>query len=74
MNNSYLCSVNKIKEKIKTRFPKRGKPKDDNYEKNANEIFMLQYRIKRYQAMGNGTMCRALNGKLQKLLAKQATM
>jgi len=24
--------------------------------------------------MGNGTMCQALNGKLQKLLAKQATM
>ena len=34
-------------------------------KKNANEIFMLQYRIKRYQAMGNGTMCQALNGKLQ---------
>ena len=43
-------------------------------KKNANEIFMLQYHIKRYQAMGNGTMCQALNGKLQKLLAKQATM
>ena len=55
------------------RFPKRGKQKDD-YEKDANEIFMLQYRIKRYQAMGNGTMCQTLNGKLQKLLAKQAAM
>ena len=43
-------------------------------KKNANEIFMLQYRIKRYQAMGNGTMCQALNGKLQKLLAKQANI
>ena len=42
-------------------------------KKNANEIFMLQYRIKRYQAMGNGAMCQTLNGK-QKLLAKQATM
>ena len=40
-------------------------------KKNANEIFMLQYQIKRYQAMGNGTMCQTLNGKLQKLLAKQ---
>ena len=39
-------------------------------KKNANEIFMLQ--IKRYQAMGNGTMCQTLNGKLQKLLAKQS--
>ena len=43
-------------------------------KKNANEIFMLQYRIKLYQAMGNGTMCQALNGKLQKLLAKQANI
>ena len=40
----------------------------------AYEIFKLQYRIKRYQAMGNGAMCQTLNGKLQKLLAKQATM
>lgn len=44
----------------------------DDYEKNVNEIMMLQYRIKRYQAMGNGAMCQALNGKLQKLLAQQA--
>lgn len=43
-------------------------------KKNANEIMMLQYRIKRYQAMGNGTMCQLLNGKLQQLLAKQVTM
>ena len=57
------------------RFPKRGKQKKKTIMKNnANEIFMLQYRIKRYQAMGNGTMCQTLNGKLQKLLAKQATM
>ena len=57
------------------RFPKRGKQeKKTIMKKNANEIFMLQYRIKRYQAMGNGTMCQTLNGKLQKLLAKQAAM
>ena len=57
------------------RFPKRGKQKEKTImKKNANEIFMLQYRIKRYQAMGNGTMCQTLNGKLQKLLAKQAAM
>ena len=57
------------------RFPKRGKQKKMRImKKNANEIFMLQYRIKRYQAMGNGTMCQTLNGKLQKLLAKQAAM
>ena len=58
------------------RFPKRGKQKKKTImKKNANEkIMMLQYRIKRYQAMGNGTMCQTLNGKLQKLLAKQAAM
>ena len=57
------------------RFPKRGKQKKKTImKKNANGIFMLQYRIKRYQAMGNGTMCQTLNGKLQKLLAKQAAM
>lgn len=57
------------------RFPKRGKQKKKMImKKNANEIFMLQYRIKRYQAMGNGTMCQTLNGKLQKLLAEQAAM
>lgn len=43
-------------------------------KKSVNEILMLQYRIKRYQAMGNGPMCQALNGKLQKLLVKQPTM
>ncbi len=43
--------------------------------KKVNEtIMMLQYRIKRYQTMGNGIMCQTLNGQLQKLLAKQATM
>ena len=54
------------------RFPIRGKQKKKTImKKNANEIFMLKYQIKRYQAMGNGTMCQTLNGKLQKLLAKQ---
>ncbi len=39
-------------------------------KKNANEkIMMLQYRIKRYQAM-----CQTLNGKLQKLLSQQVAM
>lgn len=53
------------------RFPKRGRHKKKKImKKNENEILMLQYRIKRYQAMGNGTMCQTLNGKLQKLLAK----
>ena len=39
-------------------------------EKRTNEISMLQYQIRRYQATGNGTMCQALNAKLQKLLKK----
>lgn len=53
------------------RFPKRGRHKKKKImKKNENEILMLQYRIKRYHAMGNGTMCQTLNGKLQKLLAK----
>ena len=42
-------------------------------KKNVNEILKLQYRIKRYQAMRNGAMCQLLNGKLQKLLAQQAS-
>lgn len=37
--------------------------------KYPNEIAILQYRIKRYQTMGNGAMCQALNIKLKKLLA-----
>ena len=41
-------------------------------EKYASEILMLQYRIKRYQAMRNGAMCQTLNGQLQRLMAKQA--
>ena len=41
-------------------------------KKNLNEqIMMLQYRIKRYHAMGNGAMYQSLNGKLQKLLMQQ---
>ena len=36
-----------------------------------NEILTLQYQIRRYQSMGNGIMCQALNNKLQKLLEKQ---
>ena len=42
-------------------------------EKNVNEILMLRYQIKRYQAMRKGAMCQALNSKLQKLLAQQAS-
>ncbi len=64
-----------IRERKRSKNPLSETRKAQNkmiMKKNANEIFMLQYRIKRYQAMGNGAMCQALNGKLQKLLAKQA--
>ncbi len=42
-------------------------------EKNVNEILLLRYQIKRYQAMRKGAMCQVLNSKLQKLLAQQAS-
>lgn len=76
-NFSYLCSVESKKQRCKTRFPKGGKHKKRKQimKKKVNEqITMLQYRIQRYQAMGNGAMCQALNGKLQKLLSKQVAM
>lgn len=41
-------------------------------KKDVNEILMLQYQIRRYQTVGNGTMCQSLNAKLRKLLKKQA--
>ena len=74
INNSYLCSVNREKTtKMYHRFPKGGKHKNRiTMKKIENEIMMLQYRIRRYQTMRNGAMCQALQGRLQKLLAKQA--
>ncbi len=53
------------------RFPKRGKQKKKTImKKNANEIFMLQYRIKRYQAMGNRNYVPNFKRQTAKLLAK----
>ncbi len=53
------------------RFPKRGKQKKKTImKKNENEIFMLQYRIKRYQAMGNGTMCQNFKRQTAKTACK----
>ncbi|MBQ9498868.1 MAG: hypothetical protein Q4D30_06950 [Bacteroidales bacterium] len=40
-------------------------------KQNVNEITMLQYSIKRYQAMRNGIMCQTLKTRLEKLLAEQ---
>jgi hypothetical protein len=37
----------------------------------TNEVMLLRYRIGRYQAMRNGTMCQKLTGMLNKLLNKQ---
>ena len=64
------------KTRCKTRSSKReGQQKMKIMKKNENvKIMMLQYRIKRYHAMGNGTMCQALNGQLQKLLLQQPAM
>lgn len=56
-------------KKMFNRTPKRGAHKDEtNMNKNQNQmILMLQYRIQRYQAMGNGTMCQNLISQLNKL-------
>ena len=80
-NNAYLCNVKRKKYRItrcltapETREHKpRGAQTKTIMEKNVNEILMLRYQIKRYQAMRKGAMCQALNSKLQKLLAQQAS-
>ncbi len=36
-------------------------------KKEMNEIKTLEYQIKRYQAMGNGVMCQALQVRLNQL-------
>jgi len=41
-------------------------------KKRIDEITMLQYQIKRYQAAGKGAMCQSLNARLQKLIKQQA--
>jgi len=65
----------KIKRKLNRSSNGEGQKKRKIMKKNETEkIMMLQYRIKRYQAMGNGAMCQALNGQLQKLLSKQSAL
>ena len=44
-----------------------------NRSRNAGAQTKIRYQIKRYQAMRKGAMCQALNSKLQKLLAQQAS-
>lgn len=36
------------------------------------QIEALKYSIRRYQSMGNGTMCQSLNSELQKLMSNYA--
>ena len=43
------------------------------FNRSRNAGAQTKNRIKRYQAMRNGVMCQLLNGKLQKLLAQQAS-
>ena len=87
-NNAYLCNVKRKKYRITRCLTQKKKVQDNKMfnrsrnagaqtktimEKNVNEILMLRYQIKRYQAMRKGAMCQALNSKLQKLLAQQAS-
>ena len=69
-NNAYLCNVKRKKYRI-TRC--LTAPETREHKPRVNEILMLRYQIKRYQAMRKGAMCQALNSKLQKLLAQQAS-
>lgn len=36
-------------------------------KENSKEIMLLRYRIKRYQEMGNGSMCQSLHRQLQRM-------
>ena len=72
-NNAYLQKKKVQDNKMFNRSRNAGAQTKTIMEKNVNEILKLQYRIKRYQAMRNGAMCQLLNGKLQKLLAQQAS-
>lgn len=67
--SSYLC-IGKSNERTSyTVCPKRGRHKNKMImRKEVNkDISMLRYRLSRYQAMGNGTMCQRLNGEIRKL-------
>ena len=59
----------KKKEDLEIRFPKRGGQKEKLMmnKKPPDSILMLQYRIKRYQAMGDGIKCQDLISELNQL-------
>lgn len=67
--SSYLC-IGKSNERHRTRSVRNA---DDTKNKMImrkevnKDISMLRYRLSRYQAMGNGTMCQRLNGEIRKL-------
>lgn len=54
------------------RSPNGGGHKDETKMNTNQLILMLQYRIQRYQAMGNGTMCQNLLSQLNKLQGSHA--
>lgn len=47
--------------------PKRGGTKTRLIMEKKQTITMLQYRIRRYKAMGNGAMCQTLTNELYRL-------
>ncbi len=65
------CNFASVKRKDKlnefNRSPKRGGHKDAKTMDKNKMIVMLQYRIQRYQQMGNGTMCQNLLSELNRL-------
>ena len=68
-----VVTLQLIRKRIRNRSSKRELQKQTIMkDERKNEIMMLQYRINRYQAMGNGPMCQCLNRKMQKLQMKGA--
>ena len=69
----FCCIFASVKKKnIKSQSETRVAQKKMIMNRELNPIMELRYRIKRYQAMGNGTMCQSLNLKLRRLMAAQA--
>ena len=73
---SYLCSELR-NEKVNKRFNRHSETRSDTKDAKTMEknkmIVMLKYRIKRYQAMGNGTMCQNLISELNRLQSNAQT-
>lgn len=56
---------NRNKKKVSSKREERKTMK--TMKKEINEIKTLEYQIRRYQAMGNGVMCQALQVRLNQL-------